>query len=60
MWSSLAHSSSVLAIGAATTTLAAICYFIAAVKKQAQITSSLLGGSGVHNPGFDPRYATQV
>ncbi|KAI9480114.1 Golgi apparatus membrane protein tvp18 [Coemansia sp. RSA 989] len=60
MWSSLAQSSTVLAIGAATTTLAAGCYLVAAIKNQVQLTTSLLGGTGVNNPGFDTRYATQV
>ncbi|KAJ2613843.1 Golgi apparatus membrane protein tvp18 [Coemansia sp. RSA 1365] len=63
MWSSMAQSSTVLAIGAATTTLAAGCYLIAAVKKQSQMTTSLLGGSGVENQshhGFDTRYAQPV
>ncbi|KAJ2346951.1 Golgi apparatus membrane protein tvp18 [Coemansia erecta] len=60
MWASMAQSSTVLALGAATTTLAAGCYLIAAIRNQVQVTSSLLGGSGMNNPGFDPRYATQV
>ncbi|KAJ1761513.1 Golgi apparatus membrane protein tvp18 [Coemansia sp. RSA 2523] len=60
MWASMAQSSTVLAIGAATTTVAAGCYLIAAIRNQVQVTSTLLGGSGINNPGFDPRYATQV
>ncbi|KAJ1819020.1 Golgi apparatus membrane protein tvp18 [Coemansia sp. RSA 2599] len=43
MWSSLAKGGGVLAIGAATITVAALCYLIAAVKKQASKSTSLFG-----------------
>ncbi|KAJ1962781.1 Golgi apparatus membrane protein tvp18 [Dipsacomyces acuminosporus] len=61
MWSSLAKSSGILAIGAFTTTMAALCYFIAAVKKQSKITSSVVGGTGVESHhGFDTTNAVPI
>ncbi|KAI9501060.1 Golgi apparatus membrane protein tvp18 [Coemansia spiralis] len=49
MWSSLAKHGGILAIGAATVTLAALCYLVAAVKKQTKVTTSMLGGTGVQS-----------
>lgn len=60
MWSSLAKSGSILAIGAFTVTLAAAAYLVAAIKKQAKITTGVLGGSGVASHYFDTRHATPV
>ncbi|KAI8326156.1 Golgi apparatus membrane protein TVP18 [Martensiomyces pterosporus] len=61
MWSSLAKSGGVLAIGAFTTTMAALCYLVAAVKKQAKITSSVVGGTGVESHhGFDTTNALPI
>ncbi|KAJ2157797.1 Golgi apparatus membrane protein tvp18 [Coemansia sp. RSA 552] len=61
MWSSLAKGSTILALCAATTTLAAVCYLIAAIRKQVQVTTSLLGGSGVESyHGFPTDGAQQI
>ncbi|KAJ1735631.1 Golgi apparatus membrane protein tvp18 [Coemansia sp. RSA 2049] len=54
MWSSLAKSGGVLVIGAATVTLAALCYLIAAVKKQSKVTMSVLGGTGARSANGIP------
>ncbi|KAJ2720099.1 Golgi apparatus membrane protein tvp18 [Coemansia sp. Benny D115] len=61
MWSSLAKGGGILAIGACTVTLAAVAYFIAAVKKQSKVTISMFGGSGVESHhGFDTRHAFPI
>ncbi|KAJ2781242.1 Golgi apparatus membrane protein tvp18 [Coemansia javaensis] len=51
LWSALSKSVTILVIAAATTTVAAACYLVAAVRKQAQLTTRMLGGTGVAQPG---------
>ncbi|KAJ2772511.1 Golgi apparatus membrane protein tvp18 [Coemansia nantahalensis] len=46
MWASLASGLTLLVIAAVAITLAAACYLVAAIRNQAQITTSLLGGTG--------------
>ncbi|KAJ1954923.1 Golgi apparatus membrane protein tvp18 [Linderina pennispora] len=60
MWSSLAKGGGVLAIGAVTITLAAACYFVAAVKKQAKVTSAMFGGGNESHHGFDTTNALPI
>ncbi|KAJ2492435.1 Golgi apparatus membrane protein tvp18 [Coemansia sp. RSA 2050] len=59
-WASLAKGGGILAIGAVTITMAAGCYLIAAVKKQAKVTTTMLGGTGVQSHYFDTRNAVPV
>ncbi|KAJ2378692.1 Golgi apparatus membrane protein tvp18 [Coemansia sp. RSA 2607] len=61
MWSSLAKDGGVLAIGAATITVAAACYLIAAIKKQASMSISTFGAMrSASSHGFDTRNAFPI
>ncbi|KAJ2237168.1 Golgi apparatus membrane protein tvp18 [Coemansia sp. RSA 1722] len=51
MWSSLAKGGGILAIGAATITVAAACYCIAAVKNQASRSIGVLSPSNIAKTG---------
>ncbi|KAJ1719458.1 Golgi apparatus membrane protein tvp18 [Coemansia biformis] len=61
MWASLASSVTLLAIAAVAISLTALCYLVAALRNQVQVTTALLGGSGAAgHAAYDSRYAQPV